>query len=82
MEKLDIQFAFFNIVPQRVVGVILDAVISLRGEIGQRRRQIARGAAPRLARQIVSHRLQHGIIKTACLPVGNARVFSKRGLTE
>jgi hypothetical protein len=38
--------------------------------------------APRLARQIVGHRLQHGIIETTRLPVGNARVFGKRGLTE
>ncbi|STU70600.1 Uncharacterised protein [Klebsiella variicola] len=82
VEKLDVQFAFFDVVPQRVVGVILDAVISLRSQIGQRRRQIARGAAPWLARQIVGHRLQHGVIETTRLPVGNTRVFGKSGLTE
>lgn len=82
MEKLDVQLTLFNIVPQRVIGIVLNAVIGLRGEIGERRRQIARGAAPRLARQIVSHRLQNSIIKTTRLPVGNARVFGKSGLTE
>ena len=59
-----------------------NAVIGLRGEIGERRRQIARGAAPRLARQIVSHRLQNSIIKTTRLPVGNARVFGKSAFAE
>jgi len=40
------------------------------------------GSVARLARQIVSHRLQNSIIKTTRLPVGNARVFGKSGLTE
>ena len=67
---------------QSGVAADLEDVYNRFPRLRERRRQIARGAAPRLARQIVSHRLQNSIIKTTRLPVGNARVFGKSGLTE
>jgi hypothetical protein len=68
VEKLDVQLAVFNVIPQRMSRIVLNAVVGLRSQIGQRWRQVARGAAPRLTRQIVGHRLQNGKVKTTRLP--------------
>ena len=57
VEELDVQLAIFDIVPQRVPGIVLNAVIGLRGQIRQRRRQVARSAAPGLTGEIVGHPL-------------------------
>ena len=60
VEELRIQLAIFDIVPQRLRGIVLNAVVSLRRQIRQRIGQCARRTAPRFLRKIVRHGLQHG----------------------
>ena len=82
VEKLDVQLAVVDVIPQRMSRIVLNAVVGLRSQIGQRGRQVARGAAPRLTRQIVGHRLQNGKVKTARHPISNARFLGKRGVRK
>ncbi|MNN20459.1 hypothetical protein D3C81_1337400 [compost metagenome] len=55
MEKLRVQLTIFNVIPQRLLGVVLNTVVSLRREFRQRIRQRARRTAPRFLCQIMGH---------------------------
>ncbi len=82
MEKLHVELPPFNIVPQRVVGVILDAVIRLRRQGRQGIRQRPRRTAPRRFSQIAGHALQHGKIEATALTIGDIGICSKRRTRE
>lgn len=71
VEELRIQLAAFDVVPQRLRGIVLNAVVGLRRQIRQRIGQRARRTAPRFLREIVRHRLQYGKIKADGLSVRN-----------
>ena len=72
VEELNVQLALFNIIPQRMRSIVLNAVVGLGGQVCQGWRQIARRAAPGLTRKIVGHRLEYGVIKATGLTVGNS----------
>ena len=82
MEELNIQLALFDITPQGVRSIVLNAVVGLRGQVCQGWRQIARRAAPGLTRKIVGHRLKYGIVKATGLAVGNSRVLGEGRFRE
>ncbi|CCJ88727.1 hypothetical protein BN132_655 [Cronobacter turicensis 564] len=57
VEKLHVELAALDVIPQGMSGVILDAVISLRGKLCERIGQRSRRAAPRFLRELGGHSL-------------------------
>ncbi|MPN10308.1 hypothetical protein SDC9_157603 [bioreactor metagenome] len=82
VKELRVQLTAFDVVPQRLRGIILNAVVGLRCQIRQRIGQCARRTAPRFLREIVRHRLQHGKIKADGLSVRNVGFRRIRGTGE
>ncbi len=77
VEELHVKLAVGNVIPQRMLRVILNAVVRLRRERCQRLRQRFGCTAPRTLRDIVRHGLQHGKIEAAALTVGDIGICRK-----